>query len=86
MDIAKRLLDYGLHPPTIYFPLIVKEALMIEPTESESKKVLDRYINALIKIAKEDPNIVKNAPNNTPVKRVDEVGANKNPILTWNMI
>ncbi len=86
MDIAKRLMDYGLHPPTIYFPLIVKEALMIEPTESESKKDLDNYINALIKIAKEDPEIVKNAPNNTPVKRVDEVGANKNPILTWNMI
>jgi len=86
MDIAKRLLDYGLHPPTIYFPLIVKEALMIEPTESESKKDLDRYINVLIKIANEDPNIVKNAPNNTPVKRVDEVGATKNPILTWNMI
>ena len=86
MDIAKRLLDYGLHPPTIYFPLIVKEALMIEPTESEPKDELDKYIDALLKIADENPEKVKNAPSNTPVKRVDEVGANKNPILTWNMI
>jgi len=83
LDVAKRLLDYGLHPPTIYFPLIVKEALMIEPTESESKKTLDEYIDALIKIADEDPEIVKNAPNNTAVKRVDEAGAIKNQILTW---
>ena len=86
MDVAKRLLDHGLHPPTIYFPLIVKEALMIEPTETESKDDLDKFVDALIKIADEDPKIVKNAPNNTPVKRVDEVGASKNPILTWNMI
>jgi glycine dehydrogenase subunit 2 len=86
MDIAKRLLDYGFHPPTIYFPLIVKEALMIEPTETESKNELDRYINALIKIADENPEILKNAPNNCPVKRVDDVGATKNPILNWNMI
>jgi len=86
LDVAKRLLDYGFHPPTIYFPLIVKEALMIEPTESESKDDLDRYIDALIKIANEKPEIVKNAPDNTPVKRVDDVGATKNPVLTWNMI
>jgi glycine dehydrogenase subunit 2 len=86
MDVAKRLLDYGLHPPTIYFPLIVKEALMIEPTETESKEYLDKYVETLIKIADEDPEIVKDAPNNTPVKRVDEVGATKNQILTWNMI
>ena len=86
MDVAKRLLDHGLHPPTIYFPLIVKEALMIEPTETESKDDLDKFVDALIKIADEDPKIVKNAPNNTPVKRVDEVGASKNPVLTWNMI
>ena len=85
-DIAKRLLDHGLHPPTIYFPLIVKEALMIEPTETESKDDLDKFINTLIKIADEKPEIVKGAPNNTPVKRVDEVEANKNPILTWKMI
>jgi glycine dehydrogenase subunit 2 len=86
LDVAKRLLDYGFHPPTIYFPLIVKEALMIEPTESESKEDLDRYVDALIKISDEKPEIVKNAPNNTPVKRVDDVGATKSPILTWNMI
>jgi len=86
MDIAKRLLDYGLHPPTVYFPLIVKEALMIEPTETESKKDLDMYIEILSKIADEKPDVVKNAPVNTPVKRVDEIAATKNPILTWNMI
>jgi len=85
-DIAKRLLDHGLHPPTIYFPLIVKEALMIEPTETESKDDLDKFINTLIKIAEEKPDIVKSSPNNTPVKRVDEVEATKNPILTWKMI
>jgi len=86
MDVAKRLLDHGLHPPTIYFPLIVKEALMIEPTESESKQDLDKYVDALIRIANEKPEIVKNSPNNTPVKRIDEVGATKNPVLTWKMI
>jgi glycine dehydrogenase subunit 2 len=86
LDVAKRLLDYGLHPPTIYFPLIVKEALMIEPTESEPKNELDKYIDALIKIADENPDVVKNAPNNTSVKRIDDVGATKNPVLTWKMI
>ena len=86
LDVAKRLLDYGLHPPTVYFPLIVKEALMIEPTETESKKDLDNYINSLIKIADEDPNVLKMAPQNTPVKRVDEVSATKNPVLNWDMI
>ncbi len=86
MDVAKRLLDHGLHPPTVYFPLIVKEALMIEPTETESKKDLDIYIDTLIKIADEEPNIVKSAPVNTPVKRVNEVEATKNPVLTWKMI
>ena len=85
-DVAKRLMDHGLHPPTIYFPLIVKEALMIEPTETESKKDLDKYIETLIKIAGETPEIVRNAPNTTSVKRVDEVGATKNQILTWDMI
>jgi glycine dehydrogenase subunit 2 len=85
-DVAKRLLDYGLHPPTVYFPLIVKEALMIEPTESESKRSLDNYVDTLIKIADEDPEILKNAPYNTPVRRVDEAGAIKNPILNWKSI
>jgi glycine dehydrogenase subunit 2 len=86
LDVATRLLDYGLHPPTIYFPLIVKEALMIEPTESESKYELDKYINTLIKIADENPETIKNAPNNTSVKRIDDVGATKNPVLNWKMI
>jgi glycine dehydrogenase subunit 2 len=83
LDIGKRLLDYGLHPPTVYFPHLVKEALMIEPTESESKKTLDFYIDTLLKIAQEDPALVKNAPYNTVVRRIDEIGAVKNPILTW---
>ncbi|MCU0849996.1 MAG: aminomethyl-transferring glycine dehydrogenase subunit GcvPB [Candidatus Thermoplasmatota archaeon] len=83
LDVAKRLLDYGLHPPTVYFPLIVKEALMIEPTESESKKTLDGYIATLLKIAQEEPDLVKEAPHNTVVRRIDEIGAVKNPILTW---
>jgi len=86
LDIAKRLLDYGLHPPTIYFPHLVKEALMIEPTESESKKTLDLYIDALLKIAEEDPETVKKAPLNTAVRRIDEAGAVKNPILTWKTL
>jgi glycine dehydrogenase subunit 2 len=86
LDIAKRLLDYGVHPPTVYFPHLVKEALMIEPTESESKKTLDTYIKTLLTIAQEDPELVKNAPHNTPVRRIDEVGAVKNPILTWKTL
>jgi glycine dehydrogenase subunit 2 len=85
LDVAKRLLDYGLHPPTIYFPLIVQEALMIEPTESESKKDLDTYISALKSIAQEDAEVVKSAPHHTPVRRIDEVGATRHPVLTWNM-
>ena len=83
MDIAKRLLDYGLHPPTVYFPLIVKEALMIEPTETETKEEIDHYVQTLIKITEEKPETVKNSPTNTSVKRVDEVEATKKPILTW---
>jgi glycine dehydrogenase subunit 2 len=79
-------LDHGLHPPTIYFPLIVKEALMIEPTETESKEDLDKYVETLAKIAEEDTELVKNSPTNTPVGRVDDVGATKNPILNWQMI
>jgi glycine dehydrogenase subunit 2 len=86
LDVGKRLLDYGFHPPTVYFPLIVKEALMIEPTESESKKTLDTYIDTLLKIAQENPDLVKNAPHNTVVQRIDEVGAVKNPILTWKTV
>ena len=86
MDVAKRLLDYGVHPPTVYFPLIVKEALMVEPTETESKQDLDEYADILHKIAREDPAVVKSAPSKTVVGRVDEVGATKKPVLTWNQI
>ena len=84
MDIAKRLMDYGYHPPTVYFPLIVKEALMIEPTETESKDTLDAFADALIKIAQEawtDPDLLKTAPHNAPVKRLDEVRAARDLIL-----
>jgi glycine dehydrogenase subunit 2 len=86
LDVAKRLLDYGLHPPTVYFPLIVKEALMIEPTESESKKTMDEYIDVLLRIAQEDPSVVMSAPHQTVVSRIDETGAVKNPILTWKTV
>ena len=86
MDIAKRLMDYGFHPPTISFPLIVHGALMIEPTETEGKAGLDAFIQAMRAIAKEceeSPEVVLNAPHTTPVKRVDEVGAARNLILRW---
>ena len=86
IDVAKRLLDNGLHPPTVYFPLNIKEALMIEPTESESKKDLDKYIQTLIKITDEKLDIIKNAPINAPTKRLNEVSATKNQIFTWKMI
>jgi glycine dehydrogenase subunit 2 len=78
LNIAKRLLDYGFHPPTVYFPLIIEEALMIEPTETESKETLDAFCEAMIAIAKEcetDPELVKSAPHTTPVKRLDEARA-----------
>jgi len=87
LDIAKRLLDFGLHPPTIYFPLIVPEALMIEPTESESRESLDEFVSCMIKIAKEaeeNPEIVKSAPHNTPVLRLDEVKASRELNVRWS--
>jgi len=87
LDVAKRLLDYGFHPPTIYFPLIVSEAMMIEPTETETKETLDRFVKALEKIleeAKDNPEILKNAPHNTYVRRLDEVLAVKKPVLRWS--
>jgi glycine dehydrogenase subunit 2 len=87
LDVAKRLIDYGFHPPTIYFPLIVEEAIMIEPTETENKETLDAFIEAMIKIAeeaKENPQLLKEAPHNTPVRRVDEVLAARNPVLKWS--
>src|SRR5947208_4601619 len=78
LEIAKRLLDFGIHPPTIYFPLVVKGALMIEPTETESKEVIDSFIRAMERIHDEalnDPEIVKNAPHTLKLSRVDEAEA-----------
>ncbi len=85
-DIAKRLLDYGFHAPTIYFPLIVHGAIMIEPTETESKQTLDKFADVMIKIkkeAQESPELLKNAPSTTPVKRLDAVLAARKPILKF---
>lgn len=87
LNIAKRLMDYGFHPPTIYFPLIVPESLMIEPTETESKETLDEFARALRKIAKElkeNPELVKGAPYTRSVERLDEVMAARRPNLRWN--
>lgn len=86
LDIAKRLLDYGFHPPTIYFPLVVSGALMIEPTETETPETLDQFIEAMIAIARESretPELVKNAPHTTPVRRLDEAKAARKPVLRW---
>ncbi len=87
LDIVKRLLDYGFYAPTVYFPLIVPEALMVEPTETESKKTMDEFINAMNKIideVKTNPALVQTAPHSTPVRRLDEVGAARQPILLWS--
>jgi len=87
LDVAKRLLDHGLHPPTMYFPLIVKEALMIEPTETESKRTLDHFIEVMRGIAQEahaDPDTLHSAPHHAPVSRVDEAQAARHPKLTWS--
>lgn len=87
MDISKRLLDYGFHPPTVYFPIIVHGAIMIEPTETESKDEIDRFISAMKSIAEEvksDPQIVLNAPHTTPVKRLDEVKAAREQKLVFH--
>ncbi|WP_099158486.1 aminomethyl-transferring glycine dehydrogenase subunit GcvPB [Virgibacillus ndiopensis] len=87
LDVAKRLLDYGYHPPTIYFPLNVEEALMVEPTETESKETLDGFIDTMLQIsdeAKNDPETVQEAPHNTIVKRMDETTAARKPILRYN--
>lgn len=86
LDVAKRLIDYGFHPPTIYFPLIVSEALMIEPTETEDKETLDEFAQALLKIAEEartQPSLLHSAPTTTPIGRLDEVGAARNPVLCY---
>ncbi|HEY4895712.1 MAG TPA: aminomethyl-transferring glycine dehydrogenase subunit GcvPB [Solirubrobacteraceae bacterium] len=84
LDLAKRLLDYGFHPPTVYFPLLVEEALMVEPTETETKETLDAFADALAAIlreAAEDPEIARGAPYTTPVRRLDEVAAAKRPVI-----
>jgi glycine dehydrogenase subunit 2 len=86
LDIAKRLLDYGFYAPTIYFPLVVSGALMIEPTETESKETLDEFADALLAIAqeiKDNPAALKEAPLTTPVSRLDETRAARYPVLRW---
>ncbi len=82
LDLAKRLLDYGFHPPTVYFPLLVDEALMVEPTETETKETLDAFADAIAAIlaeAAQNPEIALSAPYSTPVRRLDEVAAAKHP-------
>jgi glycine dehydrogenase subunit 2 len=87
LDIAKRMLDHGVHPPTVYFPLLVDEALMIEPTETETKERLDGFadvVRAILEEAAADPEIARNAPYTTPARRLDEAGAAKRPIVRWH--
>jgi glycine dehydrogenase subunit 2 len=86
LDIAKRLIDYGYHPPTVYFPLIVEEALMIEPTEAESKDSIDAFCEAMLSIAREaaeQPELLKEAPTDAPLRRLDEATAARRPVLRW---
>jgi glycine cleavage system P protein (glycine dehydrogenase) subunit 2 len=83
MDVAKRLLDFGYHAPTVYFPLVVPEALMIEPTETESKETLDAFADTLLRIHGEDAEFLHNAPHSLGLSRPDEVKAAKEPILRW---
>lgn len=83
MDIAKRLMDYGFHPPTTYFPLVVHDAIMIEPTETEDKGTLDSFIDAMKRIAEEETSLAKEAPHKTKVGRLDEAKAARNPVLRW---
>ncbi|HYM15940.1 MAG TPA: aminomethyl-transferring glycine dehydrogenase subunit GcvPB [Dehalococcoidia bacterium] len=86
LDIAKRMIDYGYHPPTIYFPLVVDEALMIEPTESETKETLDAFCDAMLEIAREaetQPELLREAPHAAPLRRLDEATAARKPILRW---
>ena len=84
LDLAKRLLDFGVHPPTVYFPLIVDEALLIEPTETETKETLDRFAEIVAEIlreAREDPDVALSAPYTTPVRRLDEAAAARHPVV-----
>jgi glycine dehydrogenase subunit 2 len=86
LDIAKLMLDHDVHPPTVYFPLLVDEALMIEPTETETKERLDHFaevVRAILDEAKEDPQVARTAPHTTPVRRLDEAGAAKRPVVRW---
>jgi glycine dehydrogenase subunit 2 len=86
LDVSKRLIDYGIHPPTMYFPLVVDEALMIEPTETESKETLDQFIEVMKRIADEarhSPDLLRQAPHDTPNTRLDEALAARKPDLRW---
>jgi glycine dehydrogenase subunit 2 len=83
MDVAKRLLDYGFHAPTVYFPLTVPEAMMIEPTETESKETLDAFAEVLFRITEESGDLLHEAPHTTPISRPDEVRAARQPIIKW---
>jgi glycine dehydrogenase subunit 2 len=86
LDVAKRLMDYGFHPPTVYFPLVVPEALMIEPTETEARETLDAFCDAMLAISREaaeEPETVREAPHNRPVRRLDEVRAVKQPVVKY---
>jgi glycine dehydrogenase subunit 2 len=86
LDVAKRLIDYGFHPPTIYFPLVVEEALMVEPTESETKETLDAFCEAMLAVAREaesDPELLRTAPHTAPLRRLDEATAARKPVLRW---
>ena len=86
LDVAKRLMDFGFHPPTVYFPLVVPEALMIEPTETEAKETLDAFCDAMLAIAREaaeTPELLKEAPTSRPVRRLDEVKAAKRAIVRF---
>jgi glycine dehydrogenase subunit 2 len=85
-DLAKRLLDYGVHPPTVYFPLLVEEALLIEPTETETRETLDMFADAIAAIleeAEQDPETLRDAPFTTPVRRLDEATASRNPVVRF---
>jgi glycine dehydrogenase subunit 2 len=86
LDVAKRLMDYGFHPPTVYFPLVVPEALMVEPTETEAKETLDAFADAMVAIAREareDPEAIRTAPHGRPVGRLDEVRAVRQPVVRY---
>jgi glycine dehydrogenase subunit 2 len=84
LDLAKRLLDHGVHPPTVYFPLIVDEALLVEPTETETKETLDHFaevVAAILREARDDPELARGAPYTTPVRRLDEAAAARRPVV-----